>query len=248
MKQHIIGRIESLELEAKQNRRFETVSFWLIVIAVTSLVCRATFAAPAWHETPNAPHHRSIGVIRQGPYAGTAFLIDQQHVATAAHCVENGSRAVITFPGSQPIAATVLRRDDNEDVALLRLDRAMTDDRLPIPISEVQPPAGASIEICGYGGPTGKLRHFYSQQRADGQANSTVLNGDSGGPVIYRGHAVGCVSGGHNTKAFTAEDRATWKHVYPVIYGDLTRYKTAWKYPTPIRDFFGGRPTSSGYS
>jgi secreted trypsin-like serine protease len=205
-------------------------------IVVTLVIASASAATWAW--TPPAAHHRSIGIITQLPYSGTAFLVSPSHIATAAHVVENNNRAVFLPPGGGPYAATVIYRGSNgNDVALLRLDRPITD-RPIIPIATARAPAGARLEIAGYGGPTRKLRHWHSIMQRDGRCHSSVISGDSGGPVLHNGRCVGIISGGTNTRAFRAEGNTNWKHVFPVAIG----------YPTPLRSFlFGVERSSSGY-
>ena len=201
--------------------------FWLIF-----LIVHVAFAEKVWHWTPDAPHHRSIGVLRQSNHAGTAFLCHPQYLATAEHVVDKGNRAAWDIPGGNTVLATVVFRDRRNDVALLRLDHPLKG--MPtIPLGP-KPPVGANVEICGYGGPMPGLRHFHSKvvsdQGSHAVSHSSLLNGDSGGPVIYNGQAVGIVHGGENVHAFAADDYSQWRDVYPA----------RWYYPTPIRNWMFG--------
>ena len=210
----------------------------LVVFWVLFVLTHALLAGPMWNGTPAANHHRSIGTIRQANQAGTAFLVHPQYLVTAEHCVDKSNRAAWGIPHGQTVLASVVWRDRARDLALLKLDYPQPN--LPtIPIAAGKPPVGATVEICGYGGPTRQLRHFYSKVSRDGgtyaTSHSSVISGDSGGPVIYRGQAVGVVHGGSNLRAFTAEDSQQWNHVYPA----------RWYYPTPIRNFMFG--TNSGF-
>ena len=215
-----------------KNLGIAAVVFWVLFLLVHLVY------GGAWVWTPKANHHRSIGTLRQENQAGTAFLVDSAHLVTAAHVVDKSNRAVWDIPHGNSVLASVIWRDTARDLALLRLDHPQPN--LPtIPIAAGKPPIGATVEICGYGGPTRKLRHFYSKVRQDAGSHavshSTLLSGDSGGPVIYQGKAVGVVHGGEHLRAFVAEDRQAWNHVYPA----------RWYYPTPIRSFLFG--TQNGF-
>ena len=97
----------------------------------------------------------------------------------------------------------------------------------PIPIAEERPPDGLPVEIAGFGGPGKKLRHWWAATKADGTLASSVLNGDSGSPIVSGRGVIGVVSGGYDRQAFhAAEDRGQWFYVSPVVYS----------VPTPLRN------------
>ena len=82
--------------------------FWVIFLAV-----HFAFAAEKpWSWTPARDWHSSVGVIKQSGSQGTAFLVDSQHIATAAHCCDKGNRATWTVVGRE-IGATVVWRGWN---------------------------------------------------------------------------------------------------------------------------------------
>lgn len=202
----------------------------LILLFVLSLRCAG---AEYWKWTPRADHHAAMGRLSVGDAGGTAVLIDRQYALTAAHVCGRSNRGRIAWLDGSTTTATVARKDERNDLAVLRLNPPVTHVR-PIPIATQSPAAGSALEICGYGGPTNKLRHFHSRATRAGETHSAVLNGDSGGAVLYRGELVGIVRGGYHRTAFqTAEDRATWYLVYPCLHSGVAPIRNLLRYSLP---------------
>ena len=204
--------------------------------------------SPVWGWSPAKPHHAAVMQIRQGSAAGTCFLTSANTVVTAHHVVESGNQARVTIQGGRQVPATVIARDRHEDIAILQLAQATLIP--PLKLGQDAKP-GELIELCGFGGPSGRLRHWFATASNATESNTVVLNGDSGGCVLRvtsgEPEVVGVISGGYNTKAFRAGDGSQWRLVYPTCFGR----------GLPIRNFFRGlvgapfvrvAPANSGYS
>ncbi|MCR9294653.1 MAG: serine protease, partial [bacterium] len=157
-----------------------------------------------WTWTPEGFHHQAVLQVMHAGGAGTGTLIWKQSdggpgiVATAAHVHAEGTGRVKWQNGSQ-INSQALVADHRADVSLLWV--AETPRGAPvIPVSRVDPQPGEYVEQCGFGGPGDNLRHFYGIVRnydgADLNTYAYLLNGDSGGPVLYQGAIISVHSGG----------------------------------------------------
>ena len=197
-----------------------------------------------WNWTPDGQHHRAIGVVTTPSGSGTGFLVSPEYAVTAAHVVSSGN-ATLRFVDGGRYSVSVVSADRQNDVSLLRLSSpARGRPTLTIGTNPVR--NGERLEICGFGGPVasakGDMRHFHSVALDGSTANSAVLHGDSGGPILRLGtsEVVGVVSGGPKTQPFQAEDGSRWYCVYPTMHST----------PMPLRNFgrwLIGAPQIRGY-
>ena len=95
-----------------------------------------------------------------GEDTGTGWLISQDKVLTARHCVENAlfNQAPVSLAFRQSdtqveLKATVLDEDENTDACLLLLDAPQ--DLTPVRLSETRPLPGSPF--YAYGWPQSKL-------------------------------------------------------------------------------------------
>jgi serine protease Do len=156
-------------------------------------------------------------------FLGSAFLVHQQgYLLTAAHLVSNPEGLMLvptsftddfipmTFDRVAAMPVSVVRSDNDSDVALLRLDRdvaiAVPDDFLGAS-ENVRP--GASVMSLGYsfgheqlhaiinlsGVVAGKIRSPNNTRLI--LFDKMVHDGDRGGPLVHAGdgHIIGIVSG-----------------------------------------------------
>ena len=170
------------------------------------------------------------GVVRveaigcQRALLGTGFLVDRQHVATAAHVV-GGARRINLKQGARTVGAgTIVGADSSRDVALVRTDvpidghvfslanrRPQTSERVAaLGSSTGRPPAvhrgfvrGRAHKLAGSGAVGQPLI----------QTDAAVHHGDSGGPLLSTadGSVLGMVSmsnakGGRPSFAVSSSD------------------------------------------
>lgn len=163
-----------------------------------------------WTWTDKQPYHDAVVIVQHGGGQGTGALIwrapDSSYglVATAAHVMSSGM-GTVTWPSGYKAEAMIATATDvaGADGSLLWVKPPK--DAITIPVSRERPQPGEYVEHCGYGGPGGNLRHFWATVRSyesDGgmKTNCYLLNGDSGGPVIYKGRLIGMNSGGHDRR------------------------------------------------
>src|SRR5690606_37839312 len=99
----------------------------------------------------------------------------------------------------------------------------------PLRMTDKYPLVGDTVEVCGFGGPRGELRHYRGRivpSRLDTsmQLDCMVAAGDSGGPVLNtKGEVITVVSAGTTDEWNNGEARAHSDMVVP-----------KW---TPVRNF-----------
>jgi len=135
-----------------------------------------------------------------GTFPGTAFLVADHLVLTAAHLVDGARHIRLKFSAHPAVDAEVVKIDRNSDVAVLAIPRVAI---RPLPLGEMVR-AGQRITVIyvpGIGAPGAQLPilagGIVSTIRPEGflvQAPMEPSNG--GGPVLdYRGEVVGVVQG-----------------------------------------------------
>lgn len=165
-----------------------------------------------WTWTDAAKHHEAVvkvsvatGGSRYGG-SGTLFsLADDKktgYVLTADHVIETPGRITVTWPSSGRVSsATIVRRSPSNDIAVLKV--FTEPNSVFIPVAKYEPKPESRVELVGFGGRAGRLRHFTGSisnnngRRLEIKAN--VLQGDSGGAIIHDGHLVGVISGGYQS-------------------------------------------------
>lgn len=140
---------------------------------------------------------------------GTGFLIDDNHIMTAAHVVQTAETVSIRFHNNEVIPANVVSNYKNADVSLLKLKWAPRDptvlrlgDSDEIKIGEqvfvVGSPLGLSYSFSsGYiSGRQESRRTSNSLVKAEFlQTDASINQGNSGGPMFnLKGEVVGIVS------------------------------------------------------
>ena len=139
---------------------------------------------------------------------GTAFLVDAQTAYTAWHVVEDAAQIALDF-GEQRVEATVIGRNPERDVAVLRLATPI-ENAVTIPVAQSQPRVGEEVAAIGHpqGLPlamtVGRVTSMNGEFDFGGtgenivenliQTDSVVAPGSSGGPLVNeRGEAIGVV-------------------------------------------------------
>ena len=135
---------------------------------------------------------------------GSGFLVDETHIATAAHVV-TGAAGITVGVNGQVVTATIVGMDENEDVALLKTDTPLTGHQFTFTAED--PAEGTEVGVLGY--PLGENFTFDSgringlnRQNGPGfkgvghilQTNTVINGGNSGGPLVtLDGNVVGIV-------------------------------------------------------
>ncbi len=157
----------------------------------------------------NLPDHHidnvlpSIVTVRVGSTVGSGVVVSPDgYVLTAAHVVDGVEKAQLRFPSGLTLEASVERRNNRQDVALLRLPGG-GHKSLPVTLSG-KPRLGSSVFVIGT--PSGEelsfsvtrgvvsgLREFDGFQYI--QTDASVNPGNSGGPILDEaGRVIGIVS------------------------------------------------------
>jgi uncharacterized membrane protein required for colicin V production len=133
-----------------------------------------------------------------GAVAGSAWPVGDDLMLTNAHVVAGSYRATVQPPGRQPLSATVVLFDPNEDVAILYVPGLGMS---ALPIASGNPPVGAQGAVIGYpdGGvettvaaavrgteeaTTWNIYYSASVTRETVVVSADVIPGDSGGPLV----------------------------------------------------------------
>lgn len=185
-------------------------------------------SGPVWNWSPDAGYHHAVVSVGVPGASGTGTLIsaDPGIVVTAKHVTEDGGviaqQAEFQWSNGYHATGQLIGHGTQTDLAFYSVNVAA--DSQTIPLADAMPTAGDTVEICGYGGPSGALRHFTGAVIASDANQMTidapVISGDSGGPIIHNGRLV-AVNWGSRISAdervpFTSEeDGQPWPLVYP---------------------------------
>lgn len=174
------------------------------IIVTIALLVSSVASAELYNWSNPSPHHAAVVQVESVGRGGSGAYVEYdgfRFVLTAAHVV-GGAEATVRFQTGQTATGKTLRDrkykggGGSYDVAAVLID----------PIDSVSPVQIASggqmseIEICGYGGPVKRLRHYLCRVTDVGDTifttNGKVINGDSGGPWFSNGKIVGVSSQG----------------------------------------------------
>jgi len=182
--------------------------------------------AELWRWTDASPHHAAVVQIRAGNAGGTGCLVwkseDGQKgvVLTAAHVVEGQQIAKAIWSDGYQSAGHISAEWRTQDVACFEVIPPAN--AVAVPVAPDPVPFGTAGEVCGYGGPGNRLRHFaVTAETADSDRTTwrgVVISGDSGGPIFVevdgQQHVAGTVIGGPNVSPIAGTD---WQAVHPVF-------------------------------
>ncbi|MGY5317703.1 S1C family serine protease [Neomicrococcus lactis] len=136
---------------------------------------------------------------------GTAFVIGERFVMTAAHVVEGASQISVEV-GGQTFEGVTVGLDTENDLAVVRLDSRTNE--YAFKFADGDPAVGSEVAVIGYplnedlsftkGTVSGLNRSMYPGESGPGnfiQTDTSINPGNSGGPMINRrGEVVGVVS------------------------------------------------------
>ena len=190
--------------------------FKLNLILFLSLLCLCGVSnAQHWDMTEQQSYHNSVVQVQGGGIAGSGtvvkFIRDDGDnyiglVLTASHCIRSANTEMtILFKngksstGGKVVHNSKFQFDRFNDIALIE---AVIPDEVPVmEVSNEPIKYGDKVEMAGYA--TGKLRHWnavYGGLTINGKGHivySWAIQGDSGGPIIYKGKVVGVICFGN---------------------------------------------------
>jgi V8-like Glu-specific endopeptidase len=186
--------------------------FRLNLILFLSLACLCGVSnAQHWDISAEKNYHNSVVQVQGDGISGSGTVIkfikdDGENyiglVLTASHCIRSKeTEMTILFrngkvaKGGKVVHNSFYRFDSYNDIALIE---AVIPDEVPVmEVSNDSVKYGDKVEMAGYA--TGKLRHWdaiYGGQTINGNGHiifSWAIQGDSGGPIIYKGKVIGVV-------------------------------------------------------
>ena len=180
---------------------YYTTLFFLILCGVSE--------AQVWNISPNKSYHNSvvkiIGDGREGSGTVVKYVKDASDhyvglILTASHCVASPTtnfniyfrNGKISKEG-KPVFISSYVFDRYSDIALI--EALIPDEVKPMEISTEKVKMNETVEVCGYA--TGRLRHWnakYGGSIHNSRGHivfSWAIQGDSGGPIIYKGKLIG---------------------------------------------------------
>ena len=182
------------------------------LLCVVSLT--PTLSAQNWPESFPRDYHSSIVQVisPSGRGSGTVvkFIKDSKKhpayyiglILTASHVIRNTDDLfVIDYRnGKRTVKNSAVVKnptsvDRYNDVGLIRA--LIPDEIIPMQVSAEKPQMGEVVELAGYG--SGVIRHWLAQYGGSPLANdgliilSWAIQGDSGGPIIYKGKVIGVI-------------------------------------------------------
>ncbi|MDR3459151.1 MAG: S1C family serine protease [Verrucomicrobiae bacterium] len=147
---------------------------------------------------------QGVVVIKSGATSSSGFLVSHDgYLLTAAHCVSGLTEVMVKLKSGIELTAKVVRTDDAQDVALLKLPG----DGYPGLTMDLNSPAPVGDEIYVIGEPKGEefsvtkgVVSGYREREGDQtkfiQTDAAINFGNSGGPMlIASGKVIGIVDG-----------------------------------------------------
>lgn len=168
--------------------------------------------APAASHSPGLDNMSTYGLIGYG----SGFFITPDIIATNWHVVRDFDQVEVLHLGT-PVKATVIAKDETNDLALLQIHNAMISRKVnPLPIIDIRKVnAGERVYAVGFPDPT---RLGFRPKITDGLINSVagehdnpncfqvstaIQPGNSGGPLLNsHGQVVGILSKRWTTKRY----------------------------------------------
>ena len=165
-------------------------------------VCPIGNSKPVYQSAPNSNQSNKPDTS----YAtGTGWQIGKYHLITANHVIENANSIFVSVKENDIREATVVAKDNSNDLALIRVKTPLT--TTPLTLATKQVKLGSKVAVIGYPLPdilgskvqatSGEISgltglgddiRFY-------QISAAVQSGNSGGPLLnQQGEVIGVVS------------------------------------------------------
>jgi hypothetical protein len=198
------------------------------------LFSMSTIFAQNWEPSEEANYHSSIIKLSGDGYSGSGtvikFIKDSAKyegyyvgwILTASHVVNNSETKFELFFSDGDVtenAVVVMKKSESDSFNDFALIRGLIPKNIkPMEISTENIPVGEEVEMCGYG--SGQFRHWnakYAGESMDSGGHvifSWAIQGDSGGPIIYKGKVVGVICFGTGIKRYKDTPRVIVGPIY----------------------------------
>jgi hypothetical protein len=215
------------------------------LVALLSLLCLSSFADEPmtnlvpidtgtsagvhqryWKDSPVADYQRNAVIVRAGRFGGSGAIVQMEQgsstfAITNMHVVEGvlgtDRRARIIYQDGVTQDVEVVYWSSENDFAVLYANSPPHTEGLPVARQSL--PLGSPIEMLGFGGPNGSLRHVigHSVQSPyfDQAASFACISGDSGGVFVQQGCVVGQNFGSHAMSGAFSDGGSQWNLVQP---------------------------------
>lgn len=191
-------------------------------------------------------YHRSAVVVRCPSGAGGSGTVvavngNKCIVLTCEHVIEGNREVTITFQGGQRARGQVVMSWREYDVAGVYVPNPPAG-FVGVPVSAVEPPRDATLEVMGFGGPQfGEFRPYVAARHPARMSpialDAPSISGDSGSGIIWQSHIVGVQFG-----AFTEVNPPPRYSGVPLIYPASSKAtaETLQQFMTQMCDRIGG--------
>ena len=200
---------------------------------VFCLLLNQAMPAQDWPASEEADYHSSIVKISGDGMSGSGTVIKRVKdsnregyyvgwIITAAHCINDmNTEFTVIFNGGNSVnkGRAILRSGSSDAFEDYGIIRALIPDNVkPMQISIDEVPVGAEVEMCGYG--AGDFRHWVARYGGKNMNSgghivfSWAIQGDSGGPIIYKGKVIGVICFGSGIKKFKNTNRVIVGPIY----------------------------------
>ena len=179
-----------------------------------------------WKDSPVADYQRNAVIVRAGRFGGSGAIVQLEQgsstfAVTNMHVVEDvlgtDRRARIIYQDGVTQNVEVVYWSSENDFAVLYANSPPHTEGLPVARQSL--PLGSPIEMLGFGGPNGTLRHVigHSVQSPyfDQAASFACISGDSGGVFVQHGCIVGQNFGSHAISGAFIDGGSQWNLVQP---------------------------------
>lgn len=199
--------------------------------------------AQYWAPSPDKNYHNSIVEVQGNGYKGSGtvigFIEDSEQnpdyymglIITASHVIysQDTPMTIKFLNGCVTSGGIVLQANDYysdgfNDIAIIKA--LIPDSVVPIELSDKKPECGEEVELAGYGAE--KFRHWNADyggtiSERDGIiVFSWGIQGDSGGPIMYKGKVIGVICHGSSLKKYKDTPRLI---VGPVFGTNVSKIK-----------------------
>lgn len=167
--------------------------------------------------SPPAAHHEAVVAVQAGNRGGSGVYVECEGVfmvLTCEHVAVGGSTMTAKFRDGTVRSGSPRTDKFGHDVAGMLVEKHPT--VTPIQFAP-SIPTPTKVEMLGYAGPAGRLRHWWGSVARDSSIAVTkydagVGSGDSGGPVLNeQGQLIGLLAHGeqpNNTDGWATYNRA----------------------------------------
>lgn len=200
----------------------------IFALALSALALQSV-TAQYWPPSADKEYHNSIVKIIGDGYGGSGTVIKRTTdvsplegyyigwILTASHVIYSEDTLFTVFYNNGAITkgASVVEKasyatDAYCDFGLIRA--LIPNSVKPMEIYEEEVPMGANVELAGFG--TGTFRHWnadYAGDKIDGDGHIVLtwaVQGDSGGPIIYKGKVIGVICFGTGIEKYKDTPRS----------------------------------------